>query len=270
MYSNEDIESAVAAKIISRQAAQALRDHVAGVKKTSALDEENFRLLTGFNDLFVVMASLLLLGALFFICVYYYQQAWLGGLLVTGASWALAEYFVRQRHMALPAIVLLFTFIFGVGFATVSTLYVIGYLFVGELVAAILTALAALLHWRRFRTPITLAAGLGTVLLYVLMSLNKFLPAVAANVMPYVVFCMGLLAFAGAMYWDISDLRRQTRHSDIAFWLHLLAAPLLVHPVFNIMLADTSLLNIILILTLYVLIASFSLAIDRRALLYVK
>ncbi|WP_218014735.1 hypothetical protein [Candidatus Regiella insecticola] len=93
--------------------------------------------------------------------------------------------------------------------------------------------------------------------MYVLMSLNKLLPAVAANVMPYVVFCTGLLAFAGAMYWDISDLRRQTRHSDIAFWLHLLAAPLLVHPVFNIMLADTSLLNIILILVLYVLIASF-------------
>lgn len=115
MYSNEDIESAVAAKIISRQAAQALRDHVAGVKKTSAVDEENFRLLTGFNDIFVVMASLLLLGALFFICGYY-QQQWLGGLLVAGVSWILAEYFVRQRHMALPAIVLLFAFIFGVGF----------------------------------------------------------------------------------------------------------------------------------------------------------
>lgn len=68
MYSNEDIESAVAAKIISRQAAQALRDHVAGVKKTSAVDEENFRLLTGFNDIFVVMASLLLL-ALYFLFV---------------------------------------------------------------------------------------------------------------------------------------------------------------------------------------------------------
>ncbi|WP_218014734.1 hypothetical protein [Candidatus Regiella insecticola] len=151
MYSNEDIESAVAAKIISRQAAQALRDHVAGVKKTSAVDEENFRLLTGFNDIFVVMASLLLLGALFFICGYY-QKQWLGGLLVAGVSWILAEYFVRQRHMALPAIVLLFAFIFGVGFVT---LYLIDHPLVGAPVAGVLTALAALLHWRGVFAPLS-------------------------------------------------------------------------------------------------------------------
>lgn len=44
MYSNEEIESAVAAQAISPQAAQALRDHIDNMRQTSAVDEENFRL----------------------------------------------------------------------------------------------------------------------------------------------------------------------------------------------------------------------------------
>lgn len=63
MYSNEDIQSAVDAGAISSQAAKALRAHVDSRRKTSAVDEEHFRLITGFNDIFVVIASLLLLVA---------------------------------------------------------------------------------------------------------------------------------------------------------------------------------------------------------------
>src|SRR5690606_17661163 len=36
--------------------------------------------------------------------------------------------------------------------------------------------------------------------------------------------------FALAMRFDLSDPQRQTRRTDIAFWLHMLAAPLIVHP----------------------------------------
>jgi hypothetical protein len=46
------------------------------------------------------------------------------------------------------------------------------------------------------------------------------------------VFVLGLCVFAFAMRWDGQDLERKTRKSDVAFWLHLLAAPLIVHPVF--------------------------------------
>jgi hypothetical protein len=35
---------------------------------------------------------------------------WLGALAVAAAAWGLAEFFVRQRHMALPAIALLLAF----------------------------------------------------------------------------------------------------------------------------------------------------------------
>ena len=117
MYSETDIESAVIAGVLSTDAANALRTHVASQRVTPLVDEENFRLLTGFNDIFVSIAGVLLLvGA-----------SWIGGTLhpavgaaaVAALAWGLSEYFTRIRRMALPSILFLLGFvggIFGVAF----------------------------------------------------------------------------------------------------------------------------------------------------------
>src|SRR5690242_8799642 len=118
MYSDEDIDSAVEAGAISAEAAAALRAHVAGARSTPAVDEEHFRLVTGFNDIFVVIASALLL-----ISVGWIGSAvtgWVGSLAAAAAAWALAEFFVRKRRMALPAIVLLIAFCGNVFFTVFS------------------------------------------------------------------------------------------------------------------------------------------------------
>ena len=57
---------------------------------------------------------------------------------------------------------------------------------------------------------------------------------------------------------------------DVAFWLHLLAAPLLVRATFaalGVSNGETSLLQALAVVALYVTIALVSLAIDRRALM---
>ena len=64
MYSESDLEGAVAAGIISSTTADAFRQHIATARATPAVDEESFRLLTGFNDIFVGIAIALLLAAL--------------------------------------------------------------------------------------------------------------------------------------------------------------------------------------------------------------
>ena len=46
-----------------------------------------------------------------------------------------------------------------------------------------------------------------------------------------VLIPIGLAIFATAMKFDMSDRNRVTQRTDIAFWLHLLAAPLIVHSV---------------------------------------
>jgi len=82
------------------------------------------------------------------------------------------------------------------------------------------------------------------------------------------MFVGGLVIFYIAMRWDVADVKRVTGKSDVAFWLHLIAAPLIVHPIFSnlgIFDGNQSTLNLALVLLLYVVLIVVSLIIDRRA-----
>ena len=63
MYSQNELDEAVAAGALSAEAANALRMHIEGQRSTPTVDEEQFRLLTGFNDIFVSIAAAILLFA---------------------------------------------------------------------------------------------------------------------------------------------------------------------------------------------------------------
>jgi hypothetical protein len=76
--------------------------------------------------------------------------------------------------------------------------------------------------------------------------------------------------FALAMRFDLSDPARATRRADIAFWLHLLAAPLIVHPVVAPLVAQDGAIGrgaALLVLAAVLAFAVVALVIDRRALL---
>ena len=64
MYSEEDIQSAVASGAVSAEAADALRAHIAARHAMPPGDEEHFRLITGFNDIFVTIAAVMILVAM--------------------------------------------------------------------------------------------------------------------------------------------------------------------------------------------------------------
>ncbi|MDO7840978.1 hypothetical protein [Sphingomonas immobilis] len=273
MYSDSDLEGAVTAGAISREAADALRHHIAAQRATPIVDEEQFRLLSGFNDIFVSIAIVMLLTAL----------AQLGkavatpvaGVLVAGAAWGLAEYFTRVRRMALPSILLLLAFVGGVAGALVGVmtdLHIDIPARVGAVIAAgiaLITGGAAWLHWRRFMVPITVAAGAAAAVAVVAALTVASAPEAKELMYPTLLIC-GFVVFALAMWWDISDRERRTRRSDVAFWLHLAAAPLIAHPVFHMLgmfQGDISMVTAIVVIVLYVIFGFVALAIDRRALL---
>ena len=137
---------------------------------------------------------------------------------------------------------------------------------------AAVTAGAAWLHWRRFRVPITVAAGAAVAVGGVIALVLSALPdqdAVSGWFLP-LLFIGGVILFALAMWWDGSDRERLTRRSDVAFWLHLAAAPAIAHAVFNGLGArdgDLGVGTAMGVLALYVAFALVALAIDRRALL---
>jgi uncharacterized membrane protein YfcA len=285
MYSEDDLEAAVVAGVVDRPTVERMRVFLAQSHRTTLVDEEHFRLISGFNDIFVSIASILLLVALGWI-----GQAIplgmaegprpLGGLLVAAASWGLAEVFTARRRMALPSILLLAGFVGGLFEATGS---VFGAVYdvagrspngtvVGSLMlagSAAVAAVGAYIHWRRFHVPITIAAGAGALVAVALGLLAAAVPD-APNHLTLPAFIAGLCVFAFAMRWDMSDPRRETRRSDVAFWLHLLAAPLIVHPVFAMMgLLDggVGLGGAGVVVLLYVVLGLVALAIDRRALM---
>lgn len=287
MYTEADIEAAVAAGAMSPEAATGLRRHVTGAATAPAVDEEHFRLLTGFNDIFVAIAAVLLLSALGWIGntlefrPHFPSPA--GPLLVAAASWGLAEFFTRQRRMALPSIVLLLAFIGGVfsASALLAASVLPPEMFrnngngPGTAGAAVLAAcaaaaaLAAWLHWRRFRVPITVAAGAVAAVGSIIGLALSFAPDVSTLLLP-LIFLGGIALFALAMWWDMSDRERTTRRSDVAFWLHLAAAPMIAHSVFNglgVFNGGIGAGTAFGVVALYVLFAIVALAIDRRALL---
>ena len=83
------------------------------------------------------------------------------------------------------------------------------------------------------------------------------------------MFFAGAAVLTVAMRWDLSDTARRTGRADVAFWLHLLAAPLLAHPVFSFISSGgyDPVLSAAAVVVLYALVGIAALAIDRRALL---
>ena len=293
MYSQQELDDAVAAGVISAQAADALRAHVERQRAIAIPDEEQFRLITGFNDIFVTIAAAILLFAVGWIGQWVGQTIGvivdvngpspLAPLAVAATAWPLAMFFTAKRRMALPSILLLLAFVGGV-FATAafSLILAIGQDHMNNnnpltgivaAAAAAVAGLAAWLHWRRFHVPITVAAGAGSVAAIAVGLLVATLgqsPEQAKNLILGFVLLLGVGMFLFAMWWDGSDRARLTRRSDVAFWLHLLAAPMIVHPVFTLLGLTSGHISVgegLAVVALYIVLGITALAVDRRALL---
>ena len=292
MYSQNDLDEAVSAGALSADAAAALRSFVERQRSLPAVDEEHFRLITGFNDIFVAIASAILLFAVGWIGqsigqslglqIDFNGPSPLAPVAIAATAWGLALFFTAKRRMALPSILLLLAFVGAVFAATAFGLVLaVGEppadqeaIYVGVIgsVAGAVAAAGARLHWNRFRVPITVAAGAAAVAAIAVGILIAVLgdPEPYQNTIWSFVLLLGIGVFLFAMRWDSSDQARVTRRSDVAFWLHLLAAPMIVHPVFTLLGLNDGTATIgegLVVIGLYVVLGLTALAIDRRALL---
>jgi hypothetical protein len=141
-------------------------------------------------------------------------------------------------------------------------------------------ALAATLFYLRFQLPFALLVIAGCLVLFVSV---LFGPLLFPNTSAYslILLVCGLGVFAVAMRYDLSDRTRTTRFADCAFWLHLLAAPLIVHSLIRLLLPGSAgagasegpfglTMTTISAVTIFVIVAlltTVAILIDRRALL---
>ena len=280
------LEASIARGILTSEQVDRLRELSREMNgRPEPSDDEKLRFISGFGDIFVALGIVLFVGSTAYLSGHGLGAAatW---TIVAGLAWLLAEFFTRKRRMALPSILLLLIFALS---AFMSLAFIVdatgphpgqGWV-VDSLgldvqrpgliaVAALLAAGLVAVHYYRFRVPITIAAGAAALAGCAIAGVFAVAPDFAGRSAHLLVLACGLAVFAAAMRFDLSDPARLTRRTDVAFWLHLLAAPLIVHPLVAVLLAGltappTS--AALAVLLVFLLLGFVAVLIDRRALL---
>jgi hypothetical protein len=311
MLQEADLEAAVARGIVTAEQTAALRalaEERARGQAAALGHEERFQFMRSFNDFFFAIGVALLGGGL----VFFTFLVPLHSLFAALAIWVLVELLVARMRLVLPGILLACFFVVFVvlaspidflfagvtqrpsdfaalrewyvtpryegphaGVALMQLLHLMGLIAVAYAGAGVT---AAALFYARFRLPFALLLIAGGLVCMALGATYHIWPNKAHHYQPIVLLLCGFAAFVAAMAFDISDRERVTRRADCAFWLHLLAAPLIVHSLIEIVwpVAPGGLNRIALALTnetaiaivLVVMVLSVvAIITDRRALL---
>lgn len=285
MVRDEHINAAVAQGIITSDQAQRLRALAQDSSLREALpadpDDERFRLIGGFNDVFVTIGVGLLVAALFALASVLEFRIGFAALAMV-AAWGLSEIFSRRMRLALPSIALAIMFAGAGSFMGVF----VGGLFVTladrltslvdaqralaatpAIFAGLGAAAAALIHERRFHVPVDWAIAAAGLTYAIAHAVSFAVPGFSSALLFAI---LGTCIFIAALRVDASDRERQTRRSDIAFWLHLVAAPMVVHGGIQLLVGSSDGMGTgqaLAVLAIFVLLGLVAIVIDRRALL---
>ncbi len=248
------------------------------------VDSEAPRFLRGFHDILITIGVVTALSGLWGVAVAALGNEMAGPLAVLLGIIPLAEFLVRRQRLALPAFALtVFAAVAGSFLAAMfsSNLGNSSDGFWRGLLAFAGQMLVLAPFYRRYRVPAALAAlivsvfGLGwlasVLIASGLIGQGPDSPQLVGAI--GLVFALGL--FSIAMRDDQSDLTRVSRRSDVAFWLHLVAAPALLYSTFIAVLggADfnaelgggTDYATAIVTLAIVAVLMLIGIAIDRRA-----
>lgn len=281
----DDLNAAVAAGVIDAAQAEKLRamrqasPTLLGPDGEPVLaDEERFRFLNGFNDVFLTIGVLLVAGAFLSVTsTGLFGISWFATLAVAAATfWVLSEILVGRFRAVLPGMVLSLLFVAFAASAVVVQLHWDNLKTSNWDVASELTfwrnptlifglpaVIAAFVYYLRFRLPFAL--GLMAFFGYAVVSDGLFKAGLG---LPFIAFGYGLFVLAIALFYDSKDPKRITRFSDCAFWLHIVAAALIVSPVILLIKGSTNgTMTSVAVLLTVIGLGLFALAIDRRALL---
>ncbi len=285
----DDLRAAVGAGLLTEAQAvglKALADKRRGARHDLAPGDEPFELFRGFNEIFIVVGLIILaMGWMGVSAVYVGTH--LGGTMgrvvqmaLAGAAilWGLSEYFIRRRRMIAPAITLsvLFAGNAALGFAgQFAQVFMLARADYGSLPLPLALSVGALaLYWLRFRVPFAMAMiALGLFATAIVtaarqagtpQSLSDLFLLSAGGPFAWITLALGLLVFAAAMGFDMSDPHRVTRRAANGFWLHVVAAPMLVNTLALTLLDQHRSGLLLLFLAVIALIA---IIIDRRSFL---
>jgi len=276
MTDRTDIDAAVAAGILTPDQGAAFATFMD--RRNGGTETEGVRFARGFHDVFITLGvGALLLGVA--LAGDFFESPVLLSAVCLLLSWGLAEFLTGRRRLVLPSILLAGA----VGIAGAATaMFGAAGILSGEhealpLIAAVGGWLSASVFYLRFRLPFAMAVSIAGILAFGLSLLAVFAPAWFEDNLLIALLGAGLLTFVIAMGQDLSDPDRKTLKADNAFWLHLMAAPLIVHALIGLVTGDageaadgaskTDLAQSVVMILVIAGLAVVALLIDRRAML---
>lgn len=258
MITRSSLEKAAEKNIIQEEQVEPLYQflHEQPADTVSDNKEEPLRFIRSFGDVFITVGVIFLM-----ISINLTSVSGISYLIPAAFFVLLAEWLVRRRRLALPGMAILLSILYfvyrAIAYGSETT----------SLLGLSVVAATSMLFYLRYKMPfchLPLAASL-VAMFIIMIDVNAF-----KN--PIVFAVSGVIVFAVAMWFDSRDTERVSHLSDSAFWLHLLASPLLVHGLMLSMLTSEqewlSLLNKeIMILFFFAVFFLTALFVDRRAML---
>ena len=277
----KQIDEAEAAGIITAKQATAMRklsisgeaQNIADLNAAVIGDEDNMRFVRSFSDVFIAIGiGLLALGL-------WGLSGMFGGggayLLAAAAMALLAAYFGRKTRQHLPTLITALAFLF---FTHKGLGGMIG--INSPVMASLITIIAMLGYYFFIRLPFCIALIAISMIILIFTLAGQFIPDLLKGNRSWFFVVCGFITLIAAVLYDMKDTQRLTRFSDNAFWLHLTAAPLIVHGLaFRAAIAKSDMAfglvptldvnqgDAIGLLVIVVLIGLLGLALNRRALL---
>lgn len=233
--SETTLQKAIADGLLTADLADRLRALEGAEAKPEA--PERLRFISGFNEFLVVIGILLFTAATGFLVGM--VTPWAGGLMFALATWGMAEYFTRKRRMALASIISALLFAFG---TYLTALIALGAESLDErnvfgqsntFLALGFSAISLVPYYIRFKTPIVPAMFLGAIFLTGYTFFDKNPSDLGKIYTHYLAPIFGVITLVYATRLDYLNPDRHGAQSDLAFWLHLLAASLIVHPIMS-------------------------------------
>ncbi|MEM7717601.1 MAG: hypothetical protein AAF222_00215 [Pseudomonadota bacterium] len=292
MINTDDIRAAVGSGLLTEvQAASltALAHSRSGAREGLEPGDEPFELFRGFNEVFIMVGLVILAAGWIGVVgwsVYDQLATWRSTSIFYAALsavliWSLAEYFVRRRRMVGPAILLSLMFAGNAAFGLTQQFAQVFMLaqedYSSLILPGILTVGAVCVFWLRFKVPFAMALvalGLfGTALLVAAtrsgtpQDITDIFVFSAESSFAWITLALGSLTFCVAMIFDGSDPHRVTRRSAQGFWLHLVAAPMVINTVALSILSNETNTAYLSILAAMAVFAIIAIIIDRRSFL---
>ena len=221
---------------------------------------EQLKFLRSFGDVFIALGVLLLAFTCSQLALNTTYQ-----IITIVAFFLMAEWLVGHKRLVLPGITILLSILYFVNLVVDMILEDKAIGVIGESLDVFLIVMVSLLFYLRYKMPFSLYPfAVSCILLFIQLSGINIIES------PYVFIILGLAVFMAAMWYDSRDTQRLSSLSDNGFWLHLLAAPLMVHGVMvSLFFAQQSdwqatSLSLFSLISLFFFIALF---VDRRAML---